>query len=169
MIEQSGNKNRIHIHFTKSLISSTTAFLGLFSAAVFILSSMRCLAQNQGNSGEAGSKQLDAYTGKYIICGSHAAKLEKVDEVSIVKENGSCRILGTKAWKDCRFTIKSKNSLFDSARHIGSLVPGTIRFADGGSRKVIRADFCYDYFLLVSSSFELPLKKESEAGPGSDR
>lgn len=93
---------------------------------------------------------FDKYCGEYYPCGSYTAQLAKVTKVQIVRDKDAWIIKGAKPWERCRFIVKGKNNLFDETHSIGGLVPGEIKFSDGrGTRKVLRADFCYDYFVFV--------------------
>ncbi|MBZ0186592.1 MAG: hypothetical protein K8F91_10120 [Candidatus Obscuribacterales bacterium] len=96
--------------------------------------------------------KVDEFVGEYYQCGSYTAELAKAKKVTIVKDKDVCRIKGVKVWDSCRFVVHGDNRLRDSKKHIGDLVLGEMKFPDErGARKVLRADFCYDYFVLVST------------------
>lgn len=102
-------------------------------------------------------EDFEKYVGEYYPCGSYTAELAKVTKVQIVRDKDALIIKGAKPWQRCRFIVQGKNKLSDlgGESRIGSLVPGEIKFPDGnGSRKVLRADFCYDYFVFVRSAVD---------------
>lgn len=128
----------------------------LLSIFVALLLSASLPALGQAGASSLDPKQqklLDAFVGEYWICGSQTAKLAGVESIKIVRENNTCRIEGMKAWDKCRFQVKNDYTLEDREGHIGKLVLGKLNFKDNSSgRKVLRCDFCYDFFVFVSKS-----------------
>ncbi|MCA9804370.1 MAG: hypothetical protein KC777_20515 [Cyanobacteria bacterium HKST-UBA02] len=128
--------------------------LAKLTVAITLASLASMTAFTPGNAG-ADEIDLKKYVGTYIPAGSHVAGLGKVEKVEIRKDGDALRIVGLDAWAKSRFVPDKGKKLVDRVGALGSLIPGEIRFADGQStRKVLRADFCYDFFIFLGSSID---------------
>lgn len=90
--------------------------------------------------------------GKYFVCGSFT----NAKQATIKKDKDAYIIAGVKAWEKCRFVPQNGHMLEDKSFHIGRIVLGEMQFKDNkkSRRKVLRADFCYDFFVFVDSSIQ---------------
>jgi len=125
--------------------------------SILILLSVIAISIAAPPKGEAKGKKptiddFEKYCGTYYPCGSNTAQRENVTMVTIARDKDALIIKGAKLWERCRFIVDRKGTLSDlgGESRIGTLVPGEVKFQDGqGKRRVLRADFCYDFFVFV--------------------
>jgi len=89
----------------------------------------------------------DPWVGSYIK--SNRWSIEKEPERFTItkREDGSYRLSG-KPYDSFKFTEIEKGVLSCGKRGIGKLILGDVTFADGTKSRVIRAEFCYEQFLM---------------------
>src|SRR6185295_7263816 len=104
-------------------------------------------------AGTAEPEKADRWAGTYLKYGRYDIHREgqfgEARAITISKHGNGYRLSAPyEAWT---FTEVEKGVLSDGKGGIGKIYLGSTEFADGKRVKVLRADFCYEWFILYGN------------------
>lgn len=91
----------------------------------------------------------DPFVGDFIKYGrweSRTGTFNEAPELSITKEGDIYRL--SKPYETFKFKLVKDGEISDGAGGIGTIYFGTAQYADGHKVRVLRAEFCYERFIL---------------------
>lgn len=126
----------------------------LFVLAAALVVSLLCLTHGRG--AEPPARQADPWVGTYLKYDRYDTRRQgqfgEAQQVTITRDGNGYRL--SKPYNGWKFTEVRKGVLSDvegGGPHLGKLILGTAKFADGKHTRVLRAEFCYDWFFLYST------------------
>ncbi|OWK45714.1 hypothetical protein [Fimbriiglobus ruber] len=99
-----------------------------------------------GHSAEPAPKPTDPWAGTYIKGTLFFVGKAEQEQLTITK--GADGYYLSKPFDGRKFTEVEKGVLSDGNGGFGKIVAGSATFADGSRIRILRADFCYEQFIL---------------------
>ena len=101
-----------------------------------------------GQSGEPAKQPADPWAGTYVKY--RRGPYGDVEQVKVTITKGADGYYLSKPYNGRRFTEVEKGVLSDGKGGLGSIVAGSATFADGVRVPILRAEFCYEQFILYN-------------------
>jgi hypothetical protein len=134
----------------------TLAVLSLLGVLAFFAS---------GGTAEPATQEADPWAGEYLKYArfdtGRRGQFGEAQQIKITK--GADGYYLSKPYAGRRFTEVEKGVLSDGKGGLGKIYLGTAEFADGKRVQILRAEFCYEQFILYGGWRE-PAKKPDLKG-----
>jgi hypothetical protein len=118
-----------------------------------------------GHTAEPAARKATPWAGTYLKYARYdtdrRGQFGEARQVTITKGDDGYHL--SKPYDGRTFTESEKGVLSDGAGGLGKLYLGYAEFADGKRVRVLRAEFCYEQFILYGTSDE-PAKKSEARG-----
>ena len=115
----------------------------------------------RANTAEPAAQEAQRWEGRYLFYDRYDNKREgqfgEARKVTITRDGDGFK-LSIKPYDGYKFFEKTKGVLSDTKDVLGKIYLGSAEFADGKRARVLRVEFCYEYFILYDQSAE-PAKK----------
>jgi hypothetical protein len=119
----------------------TLAALSLMAALAFFAS---------GHTAEPADQETDPWTGEYLRYARYNTERKgqfgEAQQIKITK--GADGYYLSKPYAERKFTEVKKGVLSDGKGGLGKTYFGSAEFADGKRVQILRAEFCYEQFIL---------------------
>ncbi len=98
----------------------------------------------------AADSPQDYFCGKFENIGGFFPHAKDPHHMEIAKEGNEYRLIGTNSYDKYRFVKVDDGVLQDKEKHLGKIYMGTTTFKGLDMKmRVLKADFCYNSFLLL--------------------
>jgi len=140
--------DRILQKFTSEIVQvNRREMLGLAGAvSVFTLASQAQINQAQ----ESASQEADPWIGSYLKYARYdsgrTGQFGEAQTITISKDRDGYFL--SKPYDDAHFKEKTKGVLSDRDGGLGEIYFGSVEYADGKKRTILRVEFCYEDFVL---------------------
>ncbi len=115
----------------------------------------------RANTTEPAAPEAARWEGTYLLYDQYDTKREgqfaEARKVTITRDGDGYK-LSSKPYDGYKFFEKTKGVLSDTKDVLGKIYFGSAEFADGKRARVLRVEFCYEYFILYDQTTE-PAKK----------
>ncbi len=101
----------------------------------------------------AAESPPDYFCGKFENIGGYFPHAKDPHHVEIAKEGNEYGLVGTNSYDKYRFVKVEDGVLQDKEKHLGKIYMGTTTFQGLDIKlRVLKADFCYNSFLLLPTN-----------------
>ncbi len=122
------------------------------------------LATHRGGA-EPAAGTADPWSGTYLKYDRYdthrQGQFGEAQQITITRDGDGYRL--SKPYEGRKFTEVRKGVLSDGKGGLGKLYLGTAEFADGKRVRILRAEFCYDWFILYAQE-ESPPREDLPKG-----
>jgi hypothetical protein len=132
-------------------------------AALVLLTAMISLVT--GDASEPTTDGAERWTGTYVKYARfdtrRHGRFGEAQRVTITKSDDGYRVSG--AYNGRMFTEAEKGVLSDGKGGLGRIYLGSVDFSDQQRARVLRADFCYESFILYEATYESAKEPEMQS------
>jgi len=117
-----------------------------------------------GGTAEPAAEKADLWTGTYLKYARYDTRRQgqfgEAQQITIAKHADGYHL--SQPYAGRKFTEVEKGVLSDGKGGLGKIYLGSAEFADGKRVRVLRADFCYEWFILYGEMDEPKKKPEAQ-------